>query len=69
MMYSYFLIISQSQQVKSYGIRQSKITKGMVLAGLGEKGLRKRDGHVGPVNLFPPRGSPLTSNIVWRQTK
>ena len=34
----------------------------MVWAGLGEKGLRKRDGQIGPVtrNLFPPRGSPLT---------
>ena len=54
-------------RVKSYSIRQSKLTKGTVLAGLGEKGLRKRDGqvHVGPVNPFPPRGSPLTSNIVW----
>ena len=32
----------------------------MVWAGLGEKGLRKRDGQIGPVNLFPPRGSLLT---------
>ena len=47
-------------------VKQGKITKGMVLAGLGEKGLRKRDGQVGPVNPFPPRGSPLTSDIVWR---
>ena len=37
-------------------VRQSKMTKGTVLAGLREKGLRKRDGQVGPVNLFPPRG-------------
>ena len=43
-----------------------KIPKGMVLAGLGEKGLRKRDGQVGPVNPFPPRGSHLTSKIIWR---
>ena len=49
-------------RVKSYSVRQSKLTKGTVWAGLGEKGLRKRDGQVGPVNPFPPRGSPLTSN-------
>ena len=35
-------------QVKSYSVRQSKLTKGTVLAGLGEKGLRKRDGQVRP---------------------
>ena len=46
-------------RVKSYSVRQSKITKVTVLAGLGEKELRKRDGQVGPVNPFPPRGSPL----------
>ena len=48
-----------------YGVRQSKITKGAVLASLGEKGLRKRDGQIGPewnknetremVNLSSPR--------------
>ena len=37
-------------RVKSSGVRQSKITKGTVLAGLGEKGLRKRDGQIGPIN-------------------
>ena len=37
-------------RVKLSGIRQSNITKGTVLAGLGGKGLRKRDGQVGPVN-------------------
>ena len=47
-----------------YGVRQSKITKGAVLASLGEKGLRKRDGQIGPVNYFPLRGPPLTSNII-----
>ena len=35
----------------------------MVLFGLGEKRLKKRDGQVGPVNPFPPRGSPLMSKI------
>ena len=49
-----------------YGVRQSKITKGTVLAGLGGEMLRRRDGQIGPVHPFPPRGSPLTSNIVWR---
>ena len=49
----------------------SKITTGMVLArfgdGLGEERLRKRmHGQIGTVNPFPPRGSPLTSKIVWR---
>ena len=40
------------------------------MAGLGEKGLGKRDGQVGPVNPFPPRGSPLTSNLSGvRQSK
>ena len=33
-----------------YSVRLSKLTKGTVLAGLGEKGLRKRDGQVGPVS-------------------
>ena len=51
-------------QVKSSGIRHSKITKGTVLASLGEKGLQK-DGHMGPVNSFPPRGSALTYKIIW----
>ena len=42
----------------------------MVLAGLGEKGLRKRDGQVGPVNTLPPRGSPLISKMSGiRQSK
>ena len=51
---------------KSSGIRQSKITKGVVSAGRGgEERLRKRDGQIGPVNLYPPRGSPLMSKIVW----
>ena len=47
---------------------QSKMIKGPVLAGLGEKGLRKRDGQITwahAVNPFPPRDSPLTSKIVW----
>ena len=35
----------------------------MVLSGLGEKRLRKRDRQIGPVNPFPLRGSPLTSKI------
>ena len=35
-------------QVKSPGIRQSKIIKGTVMAGLEEKGLRKRVEQVGP---------------------
>ena len=34
------------------------------MAGLGEKGLRKRDGQIGPVNPFPPRGSPLMIKLV-----
>ena len=51
---------------KSSGIRQSKITKGVVSAGPGEEeGLRKRDGQIGPVNPLPPRGTPLMSKIVW----
>ena len=37
-------------RVKSYSVRQSKLIKGTVLASLGEKGLRKRDGQVCPVN-------------------
>ena len=65
----YYLTLSHPEalpwRIKSYHVRQSKLTKGTVLAGLGEKGLRNRDGQVGPVNPFPPRGSPLTSNIVW----
>ena len=52
------------RQVKLADIRQSKIIKGLVLAGLGRKGLRKRDGQIGSVNPFPPRGSPLMSKIV-----
>ena len=48
------------RQVKLADIRQSKIIKGLVLAGLG----RKRDGQIGSVNPFPPRGSPLMSKIV-----
>ena len=50
------------------GIRHSIITKWPVLAGLGEEGLRKRDGQIHLVNPFPPRvrGSPLTSKVVWR---
>ena len=59
------LIEALPWQVKLYSVRQRKLTKGTVLAGQGEKELRKRDGQVGPVNPFPPRGSPLTSNIVW----
>ena len=47
---------SRWTQVKSSGIRQSKITKGAVLAGLGGKGLRKRDGQIDPVNPSPPTG-------------
>ena len=43
------------------------------MVGLGEKGLRERDGQniysVGPVNPFPPRGSPLMSKIVWHLRK
>ena len=42
------------------------------MASLGGKGLKKRDGQTGPVNSFPPRGSPLTSKIAWhygRQSK
>ena len=31
----------------------------MVLDGLGGKWLRKKDGQIGPVNSFTPRGSPL----------
>ena len=31
----------------------------MVNWGLGKKGWMKRDGQIGPVNPFPPRGSPL----------
>ena len=31
---------------------------------MGGKGLRKRDGQIGPVNPFPPIGSPLMSKIV-----
>ena len=45
------------------GIRQSKITKGTVLASLGGKGLRKRDGQIGPVNPLRPTDSPLTSSF------
>ena len=32
------------------------------MAGLGGKGLRKRDGQIGQVNSFPLRGFPLTSS-------
>ena len=45
-----YLTLSHPEALPSYGIRQSKITNGMVLASLGEKGLRKRDGRIGPVN-------------------
>ena len=39
------------------GVRKSKMIKEPVLAGLGGKGLRKRDGQIGQViNFFPPRG-------------
>ena len=34
-----------------------------ILASLRGKGLRKRDGQIGPVNPSPPRGSLLTSKI------
>ena len=37
------------ERVKSSGVRQSKITKGVVWAGLGGKGFRKRDRYVCPV--------------------
>ena len=36
--------------VKLSGIRQSKITNGAAWAGDVGKGLRKRDGLIGPVN-------------------
>ena len=46
---SYNLTLSHPEalpwEVKSYSVRQSKLTKGTVLASLGEKGLRKRDGR------------------------
>ena len=45
-------------------VLDSKITKGAGLGFLGGKGLRMRDGQIGLVNLFPPRGSPLKSKIV-----
>ena len=48
---------------------QSKITKDPVFGSsfdLGGKGLRKKNGQIGLVNPFPPRGSPLKSKIVWR---
>ena len=57
-------MINQADFVFWY-VRQSIITKEMVLAGLGGEGLRKGDGQIGPVNPFPPRGPPLTSKIVW----
>ena len=47
------------------------MTKGAVLAGLGVKGFRKKDGQIGPVNPLPPRGSPrvklskITKRMVW----
>ena len=58
--------IKQGKILNRLDVRQSKITKGPVLAGLGGKGLRRRDGLIGPVNPFPPRGSPFTSKIIWR---
>ena len=53
--------------LKVTGFNQ-KITKGPVLAGLGRERVKKERwaDTVGPVNHFPPRGSPLTSKIVWR---
>ena len=56
-------------QVKLSGVRQSKMTKRPILAGLGGKGLRRRVRQIGPVNSFPPRYSLLTSKIVQHQTK
>ena len=56
-------------RVKSSGVRQSKTTKWPLLAALGGKVLRKRDGQIGSVSPFPLRGSPLTSKIVWRSTE
>ena len=44
---------------KLYSVRQSKLTKGTVLAGLGEKGLRKRDGQIGPVYPFSHRPAKI----------
>ena len=38
------------------GVRQSKITKGLVLTGLGGKGLRKRDGQIGPAVKYKVHG-------------
>ena len=40
------------RQVNLSGIRKSKITKGVGLGDLGGKGLRKRDGQIGPVTVF-----------------
>ena len=50
--------------VKSSGVRQSKITKGTVLASLGKGKVKEEDGQIGPVNPFQPRGFPLMSKIV-----
>ena len=33
-------------RVKSYSVRQSKLTKGTVLAGLGEKGFKREMGRL-----------------------
>ena len=37
------------------------IYKGVVLAGLGGKGLSKRNGKIGPVNPFLPKGTQKLS--------
>ena len=37
-------------RVKSSGVRQSKITKCLLLAALGGKGLRERDAQIGSVS-------------------
>ena len=57
------------EMVRSSGVRQSKITNGSVLAGLGEKWLCKRDGQIGQVNPFPPRGFPSTSSKIIKRNK
>ena len=58
------------EKAQSSGVRQSKIIKGPVLAGLGGKGFRKRDRQIlRPVNPFLPRGSPLTNKGFGRSRR
>ena len=61
----YFLENILKCLLKSSGIRQSKIPKRLVLAGVVAKGLKKTQWQIGSLNPFTPRATPLTSKIIW----